>query len=111
MHVNGALQILCFVIYLFMYLIFSAQNGQEAKDKEGFNGNYYGAAGGVRGGENTRPTHCKWESRVLLEVERIYRVSCLGHPLIRKHFPGMGLCYAFIDSCIKGGSIFIFILW
>uniref|UniRef100_A0AAQ6IIB7 Chromo domain-containing protein n=1 Tax=Anabas testudineus TaxID=64144 RepID=A0AAQ6IIB7_ANATE len=30
--------------------------------------------------KSTRPTCCQWKSRVLPEVERIYRVSCLEHP-------------------------------
>lgn len=89
----------------FMYFIFSAQNGQEAEDKERFNGHHW-AAGGVCCGKNTRPTSRKWESRILLEVERIYRVSCLGHPLIRKCFPGMGLCYVFINGCMKDEGVF-----
>lgn len=84
-----------------VYSICSAQNGQEAEDKERFNGDYW-AAGGVCCGKNTRPTSRKWKSRILLEVERIYRVSCMGHPLIRKCFSSMGLCYAFSNGCMKG---------
>lgn len=90
-----------------LYSIFSAQNGQEAEDKERFNGDYW-AAGGVCCGKNTRSTSRKWESRILLEVERIYRVSCMGHPLIRKCFPGMGLCYAFINGCMKGKQYYYY---
>lgn len=44
MHVNTPMHVKTVVcrfgvlFFFFMYLIFSAQNGQEAKDKEGFNG-------------------------------------------------------------------------
>lgn len=34
----------------------------------------------------------------------------MGHPLIRKCFPGMGLCYDFSNVCMKGKQYYCFVV-
>lgn len=64
----------CILSFDICSLFLAHRHGKEAEEQEGLTGDA-GRTRRICRGESTRPAHCERESRILPEVERIYRVS------------------------------------